>query len=52
MTKSFCCSEQARSGETALAEFYEQWKDDPLVMLKWIALQVARCLIVAACTLS
>ncbi len=26
--------------ETALAEFYEQWKDDGLVMLKWIALQV------------
>ncbi|BDA49167.1 Aminopeptidase N [Coccomyxa sp. Obi] len=25
--------------ETALAEFYEQWKDDALVMLKWIALQ-------------
>ena len=26
--------------EIALAEFYEQWKDDGLVMLKWIALQV------------
>jgi hypothetical protein len=26
--------------ETALAEFYEQWKDDSLVMLKWLALQV------------
>ena len=26
--------------ETALAEFYEQWKDDGLVMLKWIGLQV------------
>ncbi|KAK9918305.1 hypothetical protein WJX75_003036 [Coccomyxa subellipsoidea] len=25
--------------EIALAEFYEQWKDDGLVMLKWIALQ-------------
>ena len=26
--------------ETALAEFHEQWKDEGLVMLKWLALQV------------
>jgi hypothetical protein len=26
--------------ETALDEFYEQWKGDALVILKWIALQV------------
>ena len=28
--------------ETALEEFYKQWKDDSLVMLKWIALQVGQ----------
>ncbi len=26
--------------KTALEEFYKQWKDDSLVMLKWIGLQV------------
>ncbi|EIE24754.1 aminopeptidase N, partial [Coccomyxa subellipsoidea C-169] len=30
---------ESQERETALAEFYEQWKDDGLVMLKWIALQ-------------
>lgn len=24
---------------TALAEFYEKWKDEPLVLLKWVAIQ-------------
>ena len=28
--------------ETALEEFYRQWKEDSLVMLKWIALQVGQ----------
>lgn len=28
--------------KTALEEFYKQWKDDSLVMLKWIALQVGQ----------
>lgn len=27
--------------DTALEEFYKQWKDDSLVMLKWIGLQVS-----------
>lgn len=27
--------------DMALEEFYKQWKDDPLVMLKWIGLQVS-----------
>jgi hypothetical protein len=26
--------------ETALAEFYERWKGEPLVVLKWLGLQV------------
>ena len=26
--------------DTALAEFYEQWKHEPLVMLKWLGIQV------------
>ena len=27
--------------ETALEEFYKQWKDDSLVMLKWVGLRVS-----------
>lgn len=26
--------------DTALAEFYEKWKSEPLVILKWLGLQV------------
>ena len=26
--------------DTALAEFYEKWQFEPLVVLKWLALQV------------
>jgi aminopeptidase N len=26
--------------DAALAEFYEQWKQQPLVMLKWLDVQV------------
>ena len=26
--------------ETALQEFYDAWKDEPLVLLKWISIQV------------
>lgn len=36
-TSTFAGSER----ETALEEFYKQWKDDSLVMLKWIGLQVS-----------
>lgn len=38
MSPLVCCAGPER--ETALEEFYQQWKDDSLVMLKWIALQV------------
>ena len=34
------CIATGAERKTALAEFYEQWKDDGLVMLKWIGLQV------------
>lgn len=27
--------------EAALADFFKQWKEDPLVILKWIGLQVS-----------
>lgn len=28
--------------ETGLAEFFEKWKHEPLVILKWITIQVGR----------
>lgn len=28
--------------ETALKEFYEAWKGEPLVLLKWISIQARR----------
>ena len=30
--------------DTALKEFFEKWKSEPLVLLKWIGLQV-RCMV-------
>lgn len=33
-----CCAGPER--DIALQEFYATWKDEPLVMLKWIGLQV------------
>ncbi|MEZ5721236.1 MAG: aminopeptidase N [Paracoccaceae bacterium] len=35
------CLLDAEKGEVALASFEERWKDDPLVMDKWFAMQVA-----------
>lgn len=47
-TKLYRLSQSAHRGQciltgderqTALAEFYDQWKDEPLVILKWIGVQ-------------
>ena len=39
-TKGYYLYPAGSERETALEEFYKQWKDDSLVMLKWIGLQV------------
>ena len=38
---ALACLLQENVGETALANFYEQWKHDRLVMDKWFGLQVS-----------
>jgi aminopeptidase N len=36
-----CLSDhESEERKTAIQEFYEQWKDEPLVVLKWLTLQV------------
>jgi hypothetical protein len=40
VTCDACIQVPGPERETALSEFYEMWKHEPLVILKWLGLQV------------